>query len=118
MTTQEKSLRYLRYQFATDEVAKMSQEMAQAVAERNETQDNKKSVIKQLDSEIAQKEATINRLAILVRQGWEMRNLSCLVQMDYENGIYRAVREDTGEIVEERLLRAEELQFALDKERF
>jgi len=58
-------------------------------------------------------EAERNRLAELVNTGFQKRDVECVVQGDYTTGKAYTMRLDTGEVINERVLRADEQQLGL-----
>lgn len=54
-----------------------------------------------------------DRLAELVSTGSEKREIECIVQADYGTGKAYTIRVDTGEIIDERALKADEKQMGL-----
>jgi SMC interacting uncharacterized protein involved in chromosome segregation len=111
--TIEKTEQYLKYTFSAEEVSDMSQKMAQAVDQMDSAQNQKKSVVKQLDAQIAEHEAVVKKNAVNIRQGWEMRNIKCTIRRDFEKGTYKVNRDDTGELIIDRLLTEGELQLQM-----
>jgi hypothetical protein len=59
-----------------------SHTLAQSIQELAQLEDRKKSLVKQLDAEIAEKKAVINRESSIVKDGKEYREVLCLWHLD------------------------------------
>jgi len=65
---------------------------------------------KGLNGEIAALREQRNKLAHTIDTGRETRAVACRWEPDYQHSVTRCVRLDTGEMIEERVLTAEEMQ--------
>ena len=86
----------------------------------NETQahqaalDRKKEVTAQLTADIEEHRAAVQSLGSLYASGYEYRQVECEAMVDAAAGWIRVTRRDTGEVVEDRAMREDEGQGALD----
>ena len=111
--TRSKTMEFLKYLFSEEELAEQAREMARAVAEQEQAEDELKSFKKAADSKIATAAAKIRLCSEHIRSGYEFRNIECERVIDYEDGTCTTYRCDTGEVVSSRKLRDEEMQIAL-----
>ncbi|MBW7995330.1 MAG: hypothetical protein FVQ81_01915 [Candidatus Glassbacteria bacterium] len=58
-------------------------------------------------------EAVITSCASIIRNGYETKELECEITLDYDKGMVFITRRDTGEVVENRSMTAEEQQMKL-----
>ena len=87
-----------------------AKEMAEAVAALAQKKEENKAVksgLKASEDEIA---ARISACASVVATGIEVRNVQCYGVADFANGRIKHYREDTGEFVGDRAIRADERQ--------
>lgn len=68
------------------------------------------SLKSQLKATMAELEARRAKLSSVVARGEELRDVQVEVVIDYEKGTTYSVRSDTGELFDERKLRADEAQ--------
>ncbi len=59
-----------------------SHTLAQSIQELAQLEDRKKSLVKQLDAEIAEKKAVINKESSIVKDGKEYREVLCIWELD------------------------------------
>ena len=111
----EETNRSLKYVLTGEELKKISEQMANAVLERDEALDGLKSVQAQFKARITGAEAMISLSASKIQTGYEFRNINCEVQRDYDTGQIQLIRIDTGEIIETRAMTASERQQDLFK---
>lgn len=104
---------YLKCIFTEDEKKEMGSKLAQCFQECAEAEGRLKSVTTQIKSEIAFKEAEMASLAEKVRSGYEHRNVDCKKKLDYRLGTVTIARLDTGEVIREKPMDAEERQMSL-----
>jgi hypothetical protein len=106
----KKAKMYLRYDFTREEKEEMALELAEQLSVLVRRQDNKKRVMKSLDSDIAETNLSISKLGRLVKDGYEHRNILCEVLFDYPNREKVFTRLDTQEVVKRSTMSPEELQ--------
>lgn len=103
----EKDL-FLKYEFGQEELLGISRELARENADRDALENQKKAVTSELKSKIDLATAHIGSLSLLINNGYEMRNVKCVV--DYNNpkeGLKSVQRTDTGETWIEKMSREE-----------
>ena len=111
---EEKNLtKLLRVNFTAKEKLDIGDQMANAIRNIKQAEDDLASVSSQYKSEIKKYNAELTGLAEKLNSGWEMRNVTCLLIQDFNLKSYVIKRLDTTEIVEERALSADELQMGL-----
>ena len=112
-TTREKSQQYLPYKFSDQEKKDLSEKLAQAIGVKADAELRLKEVAASIKGEIAKQDAVINDAATKFRQGYEYRNIHCTIIRDFDKGTYKIVRDDTGEMIVDRLLSESELQLQM-----
>jgi len=108
---------YVKYQFSEDELKDLSNSMARKVSEKNEVEDQKKSVNSDFKAKIDGADAEINGLARKVQDKYEMRYMECEIIIDHKKKKVMSERLDTKEIVRERDMTEDELQQKLFDEK-
>lgn len=102
--------KYLKYVFTEDEKKSMGNDLAEKFSRHDEAEARLKSVSTQIKSEIATIDAQMSSIAEKMRSGYEYRDVECWIECLYDSGVIQIVRKDTGEVVEERPMTAEERQ--------
>ena len=101
---------FLKCILTEKETREIAQNLAVAVMSKDEAEGALKSAQTQIKSKIALHEAELTSFAEKLRSGFEMRNVECEVDADYELGKVTIIRLDTGEIVRERTMSNDERQ--------
>ena len=107
---QKKITQHLKVTLTDEQKKGYSEEIAQAVEEVAEGQNELKFVSTEIKARIQTSEAKLKELANKIRAGYEMKPVECLQTMDFSNGTVKIVRLDTDEIVLERAMTVEERQ--------
>ncbi|MFH1953144.1 MAG: hypothetical protein ABIL06_16190 [Pseudomonadota bacterium] len=76
----------------------------------------KKKFNDQIKADISGHEATISKMASMIQNGYEYRQVECAIEKDFDSKVIRIIRLDTGEVVRETTMTADELQEKLFKE--
>ena len=106
--------RFLKYTFNEDEIKELGKSLAKVFNDHTEAEARLKSVSTQIKSEITALEGTMGSMAEKIRSGYEHRDIECKREFNYRLGSVTITRLDTGEVVEERPMDAEERQRKLD----
>ncbi|NTW67218.1 MAG: hypothetical protein HGB21_13080 [Nitrospirae bacterium] len=88
-------------------------DMSTLTLEINELEEQKKSVMADYKARIDGKGADARRIAQILKQGYELREVDCEELRDYETRTVTVVRLDTGEMVSSRGMTIEEMQEAM-----
>ena len=112
----KKCTEFLKYVFTDEEKRELAEKMAHAVIEKNEAEEGMKAVASQFKSTIDRAKAEISSSASKINMGFDMRNVECLMQMDYKNNTVTIIRLDLQEVVRVRAMTAEERQEELGLE--
>lgn len=107
---EETTREFLKYVFIESEKKELAEKMALRISQITEAEGNLKSASTQIKSEIAKLEAELIQAAEKFRSGFEMRKIDCRIERDYRIGCVWIWRMDTGELVRERAMSAEERQ--------
>jgi hypothetical protein len=82
MPERKKERRALECILTQEERNEHSHTLAQSIQELAQLEDRKKSLVKQLDAEIAEKKAVINKESSIVKDGKEYREILCEWYLD------------------------------------
>ncbi len=105
--------RILKVMFPVKERLGIGDQMANAIRNIKQAQDELKSVKAQYDSKIKQFEAEVANLSERLNSGWEMRSVECAEIKDFRMGNVFVRRTDTGDYIEERAMTFQERQGTL-----
>ena len=92
------------------ELERKGRELADLMAEKDRLEDAKKSAADHFKSKISETEAKCRGVYLVIRQGYEMREVQCRRVQDYDRRVVEIVREDTGEIVSSRPMNPTEVK--------
>lgn len=106
--------KFLRYDFSEEDRKVMANDLAEAVNEKVNAEADLKAVRDQFKSRISEAEARISRFARALRSGFEMRDIECRVDYDFEKRLVRYIRSDNGELGETRQMLEHELQLEME----
>ena len=106
----ETEKRFLKCDLTEAEILEYSQELAHKISDVNEKEVNKKASASQYKSEIDILQQTAASLARKVNEKAEYRDVECWAVRDYTDNDFTVTRIDTGEIIEQRPLRKDEMQ--------
>lgn len=82
--TEEQRTIHVDYKYTPKEIAALSQTMAQTQIELSEVQEEKKSVMASFTERIKGKQVNITKLSRQVRDGYEKREHSCTLILDFK----------------------------------
>ena len=104
---------YLKCQLTEKEKTELSAKIAKAISDRASAEAKLKEVSASIKAQIAQLDAEISEKALQINNGYEYRNVECRMDKDYRLGSVTITRLDTGEVIRERPMTAEERQMEL-----
>ncbi len=106
---------YLQYSFSDAELLDMAREQSRVIQEKATLEKKKSEIAKTLAGEIEGKQGVIDRISEGIRNGYEWRNIECIIHYDSpRSGMAEIIRTDTGEVAKRRRMTSEELQYQLD----
>jgi len=108
---------YLKCQLTEKEKTELSAKIAKAISDRASAEAKLKEVSASIKAQIAQLDAEISEKALQINNGYEYRNVECRMDKDYRLGTVTITRLDTGEVIRERPMTAEERQMELPGEK-
>jgi len=112
-----KTKEFLTYKFTEKELKDISEEMARNYQEKLGIENEKKAVNAEFAAKIESKSALIESLATKINNKQEHRYIDCVIKMNTPKPTLKTlVRVDTGEIIWERNMSAEEMQLKLSLE--
>ena len=109
-----KVVKSLNVELTEEEFKGHAVELAKLMSERDRIENRMTSMRSQLKAEIDEVVAKINRERTLVQTGREWRDVSCAVTYDYDAKRVTTAAADTGEIIEDRAMRLDEMQVEMD----
>lgn len=104
---------HVKHVFSENEKKEIAIEMAQKVANLQQAEDDKKAVMSDYKSQIDGIQAGINGAATKLNNGYEVRTIKCEVVPCWEKKVWKYMRVDTGEMVKEKAMTANDLQMKL-----
>lgn len=102
-----------KYVFDEAEKRDIAQRMANQKIRANKLKEERKLVMADFKARIDEAEAAVNADALRLQNGFEMRDMPCIVVMDYEHCVVEYYRVDTKECVRRRKMEGHELQYNL-----
>lgn len=102
--------RHLRCPLTQEEMNAAADELANAIARKNEAENDLASMSKQMKATIAGIDAEVQKLAPVVAARSETRKVKCEMILNYTTAKVEVIRVDTGETVEKRDMFEDEKQ--------
>jgi tRNA U54 and U55 pseudouridine synthase Pus10 len=112
----EKSKELLKCDLTEEEFKEFSSTLAKTTKDLRGLEDQKKAIGSKFAAKINEAETEANRIAIIVSDRYEYRDVECETIFDEEMLIATTYRNDTGAIIKSRLMTQEELQGKLFRE--
>lgn len=97
-----------------EEKTDLSELIARKTLEQDDIEKEKKSAMSGFKDRLERVQVDMRSCATKLKDGYEMRNVDCAVNRDYEVGIVRYVRTDTGETARTRDITPSERQLHFD----
>lgn len=110
----EYSTIWCKYKFSEEELRKIAETLAMKTQELAEIEEEKKAVASAFKERGDRVSAEQRSAARKYKDGYEMRNIECEGRRDYDAGIIRYIRTDTGEIAQETQMSMAERQLTLE----
>lgn len=109
-------LKEIKYIFTQEEKLKIADELCELEKAKEEQEDEKKLISKQLAEKVKQTEADISIIAAKFREGYELRNMDTKLAFDFPNKqrIYMDTQTNVVLLVEEMKPEDYQLQFNFD----
>jgi len=111
INTEDRSLPVM---LSRDETLDYGKKLADAHQAMTELELEEVSFKQQIKSRMAIIESEIGAKSCALRQGYEHRKVKCEITMDYDHGIIRITRTDTGKEVESRKMTDSERQLGFE----
>lgn len=110
----EIEIRSAKHEFSVDELNDLGRKALEKTRDIDELEDDKKAVVSEFKNKIDRATSELNIKRRKYLDGFEIRQVECKVERDYENSIIRYIRVDTGEELEAREMSTQEKQMRLD----
>lgn len=92
----------INYYFNPDEVSDLSKKIAEMIGQASEKESEKKAITKQYNADLEALSAEIKKLAGLIHDGFERREMECPIEPDYEAKTVDILHPQTGQLVRRR----------------
>lgn len=99
-----------KHTFEDDEIKTMVHELTRRLADAKELTDRKKSIASEYQGQINQAKNDADQLVRKINDGYEMRDMECFVDLDFENKKKRFYSVATGELVQETYMTPSDMQ--------
>jgi hypothetical protein len=104
----------LQYRFSDEELAEIADGLVKELDEISVAEFKRKNLAAEMKADIDKKKELADDLRRKYRNRYEYRDVDCEVTYDYDRRVVVTMRTDTGEIIDERGMTAEELQLDFD----
>lgn len=104
----------IKHHYSPEEKNKIAEEFTELQYDKEQTEEEKKTVNKQYADKISVMEQRISHLSSLHRQGYEIRNEEVLEQLDFANGMKYFVNPDTNEVLHSQELSRSDYQMRME----
>lgn len=108
--TRDKQTIYMECRLTQDEVRAAAKTLADAIQRKDGVEARIEAFKTQAKADLAEIDAAIQRNSVLVNSEKEFRNVLCMVEFDWDNGVKTFFREDTGEQVKQERIAEQERQ--------
>jgi hypothetical protein len=109
-----KIVKDIRVELSVEERDKVAREIVEHVLREESLENQKRIVSGDLTSQIKTERKAKREKSKQLRDGFIYKGIDCSEAMDFERNIVVVTRDDTGENIDERAMRAEERQTAID----
>lgn len=106
----EENKRSLKCELTRDELLEAGAKLADAQQKIAELESALASYKAQNKSECEMAKASVENLSDKIRRKYEFRDIRCVIEKDFDRGMFTIIRMDTGETVEARPLTDDELE--------
>ena len=106
---------FCKYEFDEGELKELAENMAMKTQEMQTIEDEKKSAMASFKDRLEGAQLELKSCAGKYKDGYEMRYIECEVVRDYDEGIIRFIRTDTGECARVKKMSNEERQMNIDE---
>ena len=115
MTTEkvEYATEWCKYEFTEEEKRDIAERLAIKTQELEEAEDNKKSVMSKFKEKIEKIALEVKGSARMYKDGYEMKDIECVVERDFVLGEVRYIRTDNGEIARKHTMTMGERQMRI-----
>jgi len=105
---------YCKYEFTAEELRDIAENLAIKTQDLEKAEDEKKSVMSAYKERIEKIALEVKQSARLYKDRYEMRDIECMVERDFETGVVRFVRTDNGEVARTSKMTMAERQMSID----
>ena len=111
---ERKTTRSVAVTIDAEDVAEHSKRLCGVLSQIDNVKAEKKAACSDANASLKELNTRAHELAESIRNGTENRDVECIESFDFRTGTVTCKRIDTGEIIDERAINAEERQAALD----
>ena len=105
---------WCKYEFSAEEKRDNAQTLAIKTQDLEQAEDEKKSVMSTYKERIDKIALEVKSAARMYKDGYEMRDIECVVERDFDSGVVKFVRTDNGEIARTSKMTMAERQLTVD----
>ncbi len=106
--------KWCKYEFTAHELRDIAEKLAIKTQELEQVEDEKKAVMSSYKERIERIQSDMKKAASLYKDGYEMRDIECVVDRNFETGEVRFIRTDNGIVVHTEKMTMAERQQRLD----
>jgi hypothetical protein len=103
-------MKSLSCELSQEELLEAGSQLASTIQDIAAEEDEQASVKSEMKARLTELEAKRTQLAIKVQRKQEWRTIEVQRELDFEEGMYREIRTDTGDVIFEREITDEERQ--------
>lgn len=105
---------YLKCMLTEAQLKEQAEKMADNLSQIAQYEADLKSIKRQIEADIAKCQSELTSAHEKYRSGFQMANIDCEVRKNFQTNTVTVIRLDTGEMIRERALTAEERQLMLE----
>jgi hypothetical protein len=106
---------WCQYSFSPEEMTEIARELAIKTQLVPEIENNAKKAAAQFKEQLLNAKSEQDRAARLYKDGYEMRDIECFVERDFDTGEIKYIRTDTGETARVEKMSMAERQMTIDQ---
>lgn len=110
----ENEQRWLPVTLTQEELLEKARELAHTEEELEKVELEKKAEMQTYAERIKRLKGSISVVSMSIRKGSEYRDVECVWQFDWHEGLAKLIRTDTGETVKDRPITERERELSLD----
>lgn len=106
--------KWCKYEFTGDELKDIAENLAIKTQQLEEVESEKKAVMSAYTERLNRITGEVRKAASLYKDRYEMRDIECIIERDFESGEVRYIRTDNGQVVSRDKMTMVERQRRID----